>query len=118
MNPFRSRTLRTIILTFAGLGLTWTLAVIVTPIWPEFCDDTIVGAPCDEVARQTAWGYLTVALGVATAILGPIGGSLIDLWLNGANWETPRGRETVITNMPLLVGAAFLAIGVLLVASA
>lgn len=118
MNPFRSRTLRTIILTLGGYLLAWVLALIFAPLWPEFCDDAIAGAPCSEVAVQTMMGYLVIALGVLTAIFGPIAGSLIDLAVNGANWETPRGTETVVTNMPLLVAVIYLVSGALIAATA
>jgi hypothetical protein len=118
MNPFRSRTPRTIILTLLGFALAFGLAVILTPHWPDFCDDTVIGAACDVVAVRTMMGYLLLALGILTIIFGPIAGSLIDVVLNGAKWETPRGSESIITNMPLLIGVAYVASGVLVVATA
>jgi len=62
-------------------------------------------------------GYVTIALGLLTIVFGPIAGSMIDLALNGSKWETPRGSETVITNMPILVGAIYVVVGVLFVAT-
>ena len=118
VNPFRSRLLRTVILTVVGFAAAWVIAYVFAPLWPGFCDETIVGAPCDPVQTQTMMGYIVIALGVLTMIFGPIAGSLIDLALNGANWETPRGTENVITNVPLLIGAIYLASGVLIVATA
>lgn len=118
MRLFRSRTWRTLILFVAGLGAAYVLARIFAPAWPGLCDDVIVGASCDAVAIQTMTGYLIVVLGIATIILGPIAGSLIDLAVNGHTWETPRGTENVVTNMPLLVGGIYLVIGVLVAASA
>lgn len=117
MNPFRYRTARTTLLTLAGLGVTWCLALVITPRWPGFCDDTVYGAACEDVTHETVWGYTTIALGIGTAIIGPIAGSLLDLWINGANWEQPRGRETATTNVPILVGAIFVAVGVVIIAT-
>jgi len=62
-------------------------------------------------------GYVIIALGILTVITGPIAGSMIDVALNGSKWETPRGSETVITNMPILIGAIYLVVGVLIVAT-
>lgn len=96
----------------------YVAALILAPLWPGFCDGTIVGAACEPVEIRTMTGYLLVALGLLTMVFGPIAGSLIDLWINGAKWETPRGSESVITNVPLLIGAIYLASGVLLAATA
>jgi hypothetical protein len=62
-------------------------------------------------------GYLIVTLGFLTMILGPIAGSVLDLLINGAKWEMPRGRDTIVTNMPLLVGAIYLGVGVFTIAT-
>lgn len=51
-------------------------------------------------------------------ILGPIAGSFLGLLINGAKWETPRGTESIITNMPILVGAIYLVLGVIIAATA
>ena len=118
VNPFRSRVPRTVILTASGYVLAWILAVFLAPRWPGFCDDAITGVACDEVAIQTMMGYLVIALGMLTIVFGPIAGSLLDLVINGANWETPRGRESVITNVPILIGAIYVASGILLLATA
>ena len=118
MNPLRSRTLRTILLTLLGYVMAFLVALFLAPRWPGFCDGTIVGAPCEPVDIRTMTGYLLVGLGILTMVFGPIGGSLIDLWINGAKWETPRGSESIITNMPLLIGAIYLGSGVLLAATA
>ena len=115
---FRSRPIRTVLLTLGGFALAWLIAFVFAPLWPGFCDGTIVGAPCDPVKTQTMMGYVVIALGILTMIFGPIAGSLIDLAVNGAKWETPRGTETVITNVPLLVAAVYLVSGVAIVATA
>lgn len=114
----RSRPIRTVLLTIIGYVTAWALSVVFAPMWPEFCDGTVVGAACEPVSVRTMMGYLVVVLGVLTMIFGPIVGSFIDLALNGASWETPRGTESVITNVPLLVGAIYLVTGVLITASA
>ncbi|MCL1599293.1 MAG: hypothetical protein M3094_08925 [Actinomycetia bacterium] len=118
MNPFRSRLWRTIILFVAGLGASFAVAEIFTPYWPDLCDSAIVGAPCEIVATQTVAGYLILGLGILTIILGPIAGSLLDLTINGARWETPRGKESIITNTPILLGALYLVLGVVTIAAA
>lgn len=118
MNPFRSRPLRTVILTVIGFLATYGAALILAPAWPGFCDGTIVGADCETVGVRTMTGYLLVGLGLATMVFGPIAGSLIHLWIHGARWETPRGSESIITNMPLLIGAIYMASGLLLAATA
>ncbi len=118
MNPLRSRLWRTMILFLLGIGLSFLLGAILVPFWPEFCKGTIVGATCDPLATRTAAGYLLIALGILTVILGPIAGSMIDVALNGAKWETPRGTETVITTMPILIGAMYLILGVIVAATA
>ncbi len=118
MNPFRSRLWRTIILFGAGLGASFFIAEVFTPYWPDLCDGTIVGAPCEAVTTQTVAGYLLVGLGILTIVLGPITGSLLDLIINGAKWETPRGSESVTTNVPILVGAIYLVVGVVTITAA
>lgn len=118
MNLFRHRLARTVILTVLGYVVAFGLSAWLAPSWPEFCDGSVVGASCEAVSIQTMTGYLVIVLGVLTMILGPIAGSLIDLYVNGAQWETPRGTETIITNMPLLIGAIYLGTGVLIVATA
>jgi F0F1-type ATP synthase membrane subunit c/vacuolar-type H+-ATPase subunit K len=118
MSPAASRTLRTIALTIAGYLVAWGLAVLLAPMWPGFCDGTIVGADCEAVAVQSMMGYLVIALGIITMIIVPIVGSLLELYIHGANWETPRGTETVTTNVPLLVGLIYLLSGVAIPATA
>jgi hypothetical protein len=110
-NPMHSRGPRTIILFLAGLAIAWITSRILVPWWPHFCDDTVAELACTPERYATAFGYTTIVFGVLTMLFGPIAGSFIDLLRNGANWETPRGTETVITNMPLLVGALYMAIG-------
>ena len=117
MNPFRSRTSRTIILTLLGFAAAFLIAVVAAPAWPS-CEDQIRRLPCEDLTVQAMSGYLLIGLGIVTMIFGPIAGSLIDLLLHGAKWETPRGTETIITNMPLLVGAIYLVSGVLVAATA
>jgi hypothetical protein len=114
-NPMRDRLWRTIILTFAGLLTVWFVARIAVPRWPGFCDGAIVGAECDPVKFLTGFGYGVIVLGLFTMIIGPIIGSMLDVALNGSNWETPRGTESATTNVPLLVGAIYMATGLAVV---
>lgn len=118
MNPFMSRGIRTVILFVGGVVASFAFAVALTPVWPDFCSDATVGSPCDAVAIRTMAGYLMVGLGFLTMILGPIAGSFLGLLINGAKWETPRGTESIITNMPILIGAIYLVHGVIIAATA
>jgi hypothetical protein len=118
MNPFRSRLWRTIICFLAGIAVSFVQAVVLSPYSPDYCAGAIVGAPCQPVATQTMAGYLIIALGFFTIVLGPIAASMLDVAINGARWEMPRGRDTVVTNMPLLVGAIYLGAGVFTIATA
>lgn len=118
MNPFRPRWLRTIILFLAGVGLVFLAARLLAPVWPGFCSDATVGSPCDAVDFRTMAGYLLVGLGFLTMILGPIAGSFLDVLINGHKWETSRGTESVITNMPVVLGAIYLVLGVVIAATA
>lgn len=107
----RGRTSRTIILALAGLVLAYAIALLVMPIWPDFCDSAVTGSECDAERLQSMYGYVLIVLGLATGVFGPIAGSLIHLVLNGARWETPRGKESVVTNIPLLVGTVYIGLG-------
>jgi len=118
MNPLRPRWLRTIILFLGGIGLAFGVARLLAPVWPGFCSDTTVGSPCDAVAFQSMAGYLLVGLGFLTIIIGPIAGSFLDVLINGHKWETSRGTESVITNMPVAIGAIYLVLGVMIAATA
>ncbi|MDJ0791739.1 MAG: hypothetical protein QNJ71_07565 [Acidimicrobiia bacterium] len=117
MNPLRSRPIRTVLLTLLGFALVFAVAAVAAPLWPA-CEDQQTRLPCEDLSVQTMAGYLTIALGLLTIIFGPIAGSLIDLYLHGAKWETPRGTENIITNMPVLIGAVYLVSGLLIVATA
>jgi hypothetical protein len=118
MNPFMSRWWRTIILFVLGVAASYVVAWVLAPHWPGFCSDATVGSPCGAVAVQTMAGYLMVGLGFLTMIFGPIAGSFLDLLINGHKWETSRGTESVITNVPVLVGAIYLVLGVVTAATA
>ena len=100
-----------------GVAGSFRIAAIVSPHWPGLCDETIIGAPCRAVAVRAMAGYGMMALGSLTIILGPIAGAFLDVAINGARWETPRGTENIITNMPILVGAIYLMLGIVIVAS-
>jgi hypothetical protein len=114
----RDRTTRTIVLALAGLVVAYVIALFVMPIWPDFCDDSVAGSECDAERLQSMYGYVLIILGLATGLFGPIAGSLIHLLLNGAQWETPRGKESVITNIPLLVAVIYIGLGLLVLVRA
>jgi heme/copper-type cytochrome/quinol oxidase subunit 2 len=102
----------------AGIGVAYAVATIWAPHWPRFCDDITVGEPCAALATQTMAGYLLMALGIVVMILGPVAGAMIELVVHGHRWETPRGRETVTTNVPIVLGAVYAALGIVLAATA
>ena len=114
-NPMRNRLARTIILFSLGLVVVWLVSRYMVPRWPGFCDDTNIGTDCAPVKYLTGFGYGVIALGMFTIVFGPIAGSLIHVGLNGGDWETPRGTETVHTNSPLLVGSMYMGLGLFLV---
>lgn len=97
-----------------GFGVVWLVSRFAVPRWPGFCDNTIVGAECSPVNFQTGFGYGVIALGMLTIVFGPVVSSLLHVGFNGAEWETPRGTETVHTNSPLLIGAIYMGIGLLI----
>ncbi len=118
MNPLRPRLARTIILFLVGVAAAFLMAKLLAPVWPNFCTATTVGSPCSAVDFQRMAGYLLIAVGFCTMILGPIAGSFLDVLINGHKWETSRGTETVITNVPILVGAVYLLLGLVVAATA
>lgn len=107
--------MRTVVLFVAGLIAVWLVSRYAVPRWPGFCDSTIVGAECSPVKFLTGFGYGVIILGMLTIVFGPIAASLLHIGIHGAEWETPRGTETVRTNSPLLVGAIYMGIGLFVV---
>lgn len=118
MEALRSRLVRTPVTVAAGIALAYAIARIWAPHWPGFCQDITIEKPCGAVATQTMTGYLLMALGIVVMILGPIVGALIEVMVHGHHWETPRGRESVVTNLPIGLGAFYLVLGALLAATA
>jgi hypothetical protein len=114
-NPMRNRLFRTIVLFVLGLVAVWLVSRYMVPRWPGFCDRTNVGTECAPVKFQTGFGYGVILLGMVTIVFGPIAASLMHVGFNGAEWETPRGTETVHTNSPLLIGAIYIGIGLAVV---
>ena len=111
----KNRLWRTIIVSAAGLLVSYLVAWYLVPRWPGLCNQTIPDRPCQDVSLLTGFGYTTIVLGILTMILGPIISSLTHLAMHGHNWETPRGTETVTSNLPILIGAIYLGIGLVTV---
>lgn len=101
----------------AGVLLAFVIALIWAPHLPSFCAEIYPDKPCEVVAVQTLTGYLVIALGVGVMILGPVVGALIELAIHGHRWETPRGVETVVTNVPIAAGLIYIVIGGVIVAT-
>lgn len=110
-----NRLWRTIIVSVTGLLLAYVVAWYIVPRWPDFCDQTIPDRPCSTVKLLTGFGYTTIVLGILTLVLGPIISSLAHLAVHGHDWETPRGTETVTSNLPILIGAIYLGVGLTVV---
>jgi hypothetical protein len=100
-----------------GIVLAYVVALIWAPHLPSFCTEIHPDKPCEVVAVQTLMGYLIIGLGVAVMILGPVVGALLELAIHGHQWETPRGVETVVTNVPIAAGIAYIVIGGVVVAT-
>jgi hypothetical protein len=114
----RRRWLVISVMFVAGLGVALAIARIWAPHWPGFCQEITVQKPCEVVAVQTMTGYLLIAFGFATMFLVPIIWSLVQVAKSGHRWETERGPESIVTNLPIAAGIAYIAIGALLAATA
>jgi len=112
-----NRFIRVPTLFVVGILLAYVIALIWAPHLPSFCTEIYPDKPCEVVAVQTLTGYLVIAFGVAVMILGPVVGALLELAIHGHRWETPRGVETVVTNVPIAVGLVYIIVGGVIVAT-
>ncbi len=94
-----------------GLAAAWLVSRYMVPRWPGFCDTTNIGTECAPVKYLTGFGYGVILLGMLTIVFGPMASSLLHVGIHGGDWETPRGTETVHTNLPLLIGGIYLGLG-------
>lgn len=80
--------------------------------WFSFCEafKNPGDFPCQPIGEARMVAYVTIGLGVATMIFGPIINTLYRLARYGQPWETTR-HETAASNIPILAGLLYMAIG-------
>ena len=118
MSGRRSRWTAITVMFALGIVVALLIARFWVPHWPGFCQEITVQKPCEVVATQTMTGYLLIALGLLTMFLVPIVWSFAQIIRSGHQWETPRGPESIVTNVPIIAGIAYILIGALLAATA
>ena len=102
------------LLFMTGIAAAVATGTWVTPRYIEFC--RIVNRfaqDCRDVPPRHIVGYTIAAFGVAMLILGPVVNTLYRVYRYGQAWETPRGPETAASNIPIAVGVAYIAIGMI-----
>ncbi len=99
--------------TTIGFGVAAGLAVWFQPHYLPLCNriNAEPGVDCTPVSMQSMVGIFVIALGVITLVIVPIVSALWNLIRHGHSWETPRGTETTLTNLPILAGFIYLATG-------
>lgn len=80
--------------------------------WLRFCETfkSPGDLPCQPIGDMRMVAYVTIGLGVVTMIFGPMLNTLYRLARYGQPWETTR-HETVVSNIPILVGLFYLGLG-------
>lgn len=108
-----SRWIRFPALVAIGFAVAAGLAVWFQPHYLPLCNriNAQPGIQCSPVSMQSMVGIFVIALGVVTLVVVPIVAAVIHLIRHGHSWETPRGTETAITNLPILAGFIYLATG-------
>jgi hypothetical protein len=96
-----------------GFGLAALAARAFHPHYLPLCDriNSRPGVQCTEVTVQSMIGLFVIGLGIITLMVVPVMSSLYHLIRYGHDWETPRGAESAITNLPILGGLIYLAAG-------
>jgi predicted PurR-regulated permease PerM len=122
MEAPRSRWIRFPLYMLAGFAFAAIAALLFHPHYLPLCERInsrqglgavpIGGGSCRPISVLSMVGFFTIGLGLVTMLLVPIVSSLIQLVRHGHNWETPRGTESAMTNLPILGGFIYLAAGV------
>ncbi len=107
----------------AGALLAISGGLLFQPHWVELCtrinqrsfvglggQPVIRGGECAYVAPVTMAGNFLIGFGVFTMIIIPIVFSLSQVLRDGYNWESSR-VETAVTNLPILSGFLYVAVG-------
>ena len=113
MEALRNPWVRFLGATVAGFLVAAGLGAWFQPHYLPLCNriNAEPGVDCSPISTQSMVGIFVIALGVITLILVPIVTAVIHLIRHGHAWETPRGTETAITNLPILAGVIYLASG-------
>lgn len=113
MEVFRSRWFRFPAFLLLGFAVAALTAWLFHPHYLPLCDRVNVrrGATCDPISLQSMIGLFIIGLGVITMLIVPIVVSIYQVVRHGHEWETPRGTETALTNLPILGGLIYLAAG-------
>lgn len=109
---FESRWIRVPILVAATFLIGAIFALWFQERWLRFCEafKSPGDLPCQPIGDVRMVAYVTIGLGVVTMIFGPMVNTLYRLARYGQPWETTR-HETVVSNIPILVGLFYLALG-------
>lgn len=115
MEAHKSRWFRFPVFTAVGFAAAAGLAALFQPHYLTLCNtmNRESGAQCTPVSMQSMIGIFVIALGVFTLVVVPIVSAFFHLLRHGHSWETPRGTETALTNLPILAGVIYLAAGTL-----
>jgi hypothetical protein len=109
----------------AGAALAVGGGLLFQPHWLDLCNrvnsrphaglNGIItrGGECSPVSPLTMSGNFLIGFGLFTLVIGPIIFSLAHVLRHGYNWESSR-VETAISNLPMLSGVIYIAIGAVL----
>lgn len=113
MEAWRNRWVRLPVLFVLGLAVASALARLFHPHYLDLCNriNTEPGVECTDIPLTSMIGLFIFGLGIFTMIVVPIASSLYQLVRHGHDWETARGTENAITNLPILAGLIYLATG-------
>ncbi len=113
MEALRSRWVRFPFYLALGFALAALAARVFHPHYLPLCDriNSRPGVDCTDVSVQSMVGLFVIALGIITLMVVPIVSALYNLIRHGHDWETPRGTESALTNLPILGGFIYLAAG-------
>jgi hypothetical protein len=110
-----SRWVRVPIFVVGTFALTIGAAIWFQARWLSFCEHfkNEGELPCQPIGDLRMVAYFTIGLGVVTMIVGPMVNTLYRLARYGQPWETTR-HETAASNIPILAGLFYLALGTVL----
>jgi hypothetical protein len=110
------------LLFVVGLAAAAGAGLLFQPHWLDLCNrinarpyagiNGVIarGQECSPVSPMTMAGNFLIGFGLFTLIIGPIIFSLAHVLRHGYNWESSR-VETAVSNLPMLSGIIYIAIG-------